>query len=118
MLMFTVAMVFGLALVQAAHRLEAQAPAVATADALKTQLADAQRQLSDTTVQVFDRDVELVHVRTELANCHASNDSLELSRQVTDLVRRCETLFAVKCKWDDAQRRVVKDVSPSQEPQP
>lgn len=57
--------------------------------------------------QLFERDNEILHLKTEWATCRASLDATELSAQATELVRRCEIATGGKCEWDNGARKVV-----------
>jgi hypothetical protein len=58
--------------------------------------------------QAVERDNELLHLRAQLATCHATVDSLDLTSQAAALVHRYETSFGGTWIWDNATQRVVK----------
>lgn len=57
--------------------------------------------------QLFERDNEILHLKTEWATCRASLDATELSAQATALVRRCESATGGRCEWDNGARKVI-----------
>jgi multidrug resistance efflux pump len=71
-------------------------------------IAQLEQQLADRDKQLVDRQNEVIHQRADLANCKATVDSLELTTEVTDLVRRYEAAYGGSWTWDDKARRVVK----------
>jgi hypothetical protein len=58
--------------------------------------------------QLIEVQNEVVHQRSDLANCKATVDSLDLTAQVSDLVKKYETAYGGTWTWDDKQRRVVR----------
>lgn len=71
-------------------------------------------QVAQLEQQLFARDNEILHLRTEWATCRASLDAADLTTQAFELVRRCEAATGGKCTWDDKQRRVVKVDAPKE----
>jgi hypothetical protein len=58
--------------------------------------------------QAVERDNELLHLRAQLATCHATVDSLDLTSQASEMVRRFESTFGGAWIWDNTTQRVVK----------
>lgn len=69
-------------------------------------VADA--RVAELERQLVDLGNEMLHTRADLANCKATVDSLDLTAQVNELVKRYETVYGGKWIWDDRQRRVVR----------
>jgi hypothetical protein len=84
----------------------AQRP-IGTDDAGNVPAPSKDEQIAALDRQLFERDNEILHLRTEWATCRASLDATELSAQATELVRRCEIATGGKCEWDNGARKVI-----------